>query len=106
MGGDGKSKLKDCKHGRNLGSGAEVQIHEHEDIWKRVKGQHKASKTNRYLAGWPRAGRLRRGRCRVHTKRGTPHPGVRSWAGHNQNGADHIERPLERAGLHSSSVHP
>lgn len=102
MAGNGKSNLKKCKHGRNLGSGAEV----HENTWKQVEGQHKASKTNQYLVGAPRAGRLRRGCCRVHTKQGIPHPGVRSWAGHSQNGADHIERPLERAGLHSSSVHP
>lgn len=83
-----------------------MQVHERENIWKEVKGENKASKTKPYLVGGARAGRLRRGRCRVRTKRGTPPPGVRSRAGRSQSGADHTGRPWERAGLHSSSVHP
>lgn len=54
----------------------------------------------------PPAGRLKRGRCRVRRVRGIPHPGVRSQAAHSQAEAGRMERPLECAGLHSSSVHP
>lgn len=58
-----------------------------------------------YLEAEPRAGRLKQGRCKERRVQGIPHPAVRSRAGRSQAGAGHTERPLECAGLHSSSVH-
>lgn len=52
----------------------------------------------------PQAGRLKRGRCRVRRGQGIPHPGERSRDGRSQAGAGRKERPLECAGLHSSSL--
>lgn len=53
----------------------------------------------------PQVGRLKRGRCKVRRERDIPHPGERSQAGRSQAEAGRMERPLECAGLHSSSVH-
>lgn len=52
------------------------------------------------------ADRLKRGRCKVHRGQGMLRPGGRSRAERSQAGAGRRERPLECAGLHSSSVHP
>lgn len=53
----------------------------------------------------PQVGRLKRGRCKVRRERGILHPGEHSRAGRSQAEAGRMERPLECAGLHSSSVH-
>lgn len=58
-----------------------------------------------YLVVELQAGRLKQDRCKVRRARGIPHPRVRSQAGRSQVGAGRMERPLECAGLHSSSVH-
>lgn len=58
-----------------------------------------------YLVVEPQVGRLKRGRCKVRRERDIPHPGERSQAGRSQAEAGRMERPLECAGLHSSSVH-
>lgn len=72
----------------------------------RLKGLQSWEDPWQDLVAEPRAGRLKQGRCREGRVRSMPRPRVRSRVGHSQAGAGHMERPLECAGLHSSSDHP